>query len=94
MKEHLKLLFIFFVSVGIVYGSFLASEKYPKNPSLTAKASFFKTRYIKPDEKIIRVEIKVLDDKIGRATSELQSHSFISYAVFCLKKKNNNKKKK
>ena len=62
MKEHLKLLFIFFVSVGIVYGSFLASEKYPKNPSLTAKASFFKTRYIKPDEKIIRVEIKVLDD--------------------------------
>ena len=23
-------------------------------------------------------------------TSELQSHSFISYAVFCLKKKNNN----
>ena len=26
-------------------------------------------------------------------TSELQSHSFISYAVFCLKKKNRNKKK-
>eukprot|EP01086_Lenisia_limosa_P005084 TRINITY_DN2122_c0_g1_i1.p1 TRINITY_DN2122_c0_g1~~TRINITY_DN2122_c0_g1_i1.p1 ORF type:complete len:265 (+),score=52.98 TRINITY_DN2122_c0_g1_i1:115-795(+) len=25
--------------------------------------------------------------EIGRATSELQSHSFISYAVFCLKKK-------
>ena len=24
-------------------------------------------------------------------TSELQSHSFISYAVFCLKKKNKNK---
>ena len=27
-------------------------------------------------------------------TSELQSHSFISYAVFCLKKKKNKKKKK
>ena len=27
-------------------------------------------------------------------TSELQSHSFISYAVFCLKKKKDNKKKK
>eukprot|EP01086_Lenisia_limosa_P010600 TRINITY_DN3507_c0_g1_i1.p1 TRINITY_DN3507_c0_g1~~TRINITY_DN3507_c0_g1_i1.p1 ORF type:complete len:424 (-),score=96.70 TRINITY_DN3507_c0_g1_i1:39-1310(-) len=27
------------------------------------------------------------DLEIGRATSELQSHSFISYAVFCLKKK-------
>ena len=26
-------------------------------------------------------------EKIGRHTSELQSHSFISYAVFCLKKK-------
>eukprot|EP01086_Lenisia_limosa_P016727 TRINITY_DN67_c0_g1_i3.p1 TRINITY_DN67_c0_g1~~TRINITY_DN67_c0_g1_i3.p1 ORF type:complete len:101 (-),score=11.78 TRINITY_DN67_c0_g1_i3:28-330(-) len=25
--------------------------------------------------------------QIGRHTSELQSHSFISYAVFCLKKK-------
>eukprot|EP01086_Lenisia_limosa_P009742 TRINITY_DN33349_c0_g1_i2.p1 TRINITY_DN33349_c0_g1~~TRINITY_DN33349_c0_g1_i2.p1 ORF type:complete len:101 (+),score=13.87 TRINITY_DN33349_c0_g1_i2:172-474(+) len=25
--------------------------------------------------------------EIGRHTSELQSHSFISYAVFCLKKK-------
>ena len=25
-------------------------------------------------------------------TSELQSHSFISYAVFCLKKKKKNKK--
>ena len=25
--------------------------------------------------------------EIGRAHSELQSHSFISYAVFCLKKK-------
>ena len=27
-------------------------------------------------------------------TSELQSHSFISYAVFCLKKKNKKKDKK
>src|SRR6056300_1824867 len=26
-------------------------------------------------------------DQIGRASSELQSHSEISYAVFCLKKK-------
>eukprot|EP01086_Lenisia_limosa_P012174 TRINITY_DN398_c0_g1_i2.p1 TRINITY_DN398_c0_g1~~TRINITY_DN398_c0_g1_i2.p1 ORF type:complete len:113 (-),score=14.70 TRINITY_DN398_c0_g1_i2:48-386(-) len=28
--------------------------------------------------------------EIGRHTSELQSHSFISYAVFCLKKKKTN----
>ena len=34
--------------------------------------------------------IRVYDNKIFRSeehTSELQSHSFISYAVFCLKKK-------
>src|SRR3546814_6631780 len=31
--------------------------------------------------------------EIGRHTSELQSLMRISYAVFCLKKKNNNKKK-
>src|SRR3546814_8922553 len=30
----------------------------------------------------------LLDEKIGRATSELQSLMRISYAVFCLKKKN------
>ena len=36
-------------------------------------------------------ENKVLDLNLSRSeehTSELQSHSFISYAVFCLKKKN------
>ena len=36
-------------------------------------------------------KILVEDHGIGRSeehTSELQSHSFISYAVFCLKKKN------
>eukprot|EP01086_Lenisia_limosa_P017989 TRINITY_DN9530_c0_g1_i1.p1 TRINITY_DN9530_c0_g1~~TRINITY_DN9530_c0_g1_i1.p1 ORF type:complete len:170 (-),score=22.97 TRINITY_DN9530_c0_g1_i1:19-528(-) len=35
-----------------------------------------------------------LELEIGRATSELQSHSFISYAVFCLKKKKKKEKKK
>eukprot|EP01086_Lenisia_limosa_P001197 TRINITY_DN12204_c0_g1_i1.p2 TRINITY_DN12204_c0_g1~~TRINITY_DN12204_c0_g1_i1.p2 ORF type:complete len:400 (-),score=43.79 TRINITY_DN12204_c0_g1_i1:10-1209(-) len=34
---------------------------------------------------------EVITPKIGKHTSELQSHSFISYAVFCLKKKNNTK---
>ena len=39
---------------------------------------------------------KSLHRMLGRSeehTSELQSHSFISYAVFCLKKKNKNKKR-
>ena len=41
-------------------------------------------------------EIRYLNFKQGRSeehTSELQSHSFISYAVFCLKKKKKKKKK-
>ena len=33
---------------------------------------------------------KIEDNRSEEHTSELQSHSFISYAVFCLKKKNNN----
>src|SRR3546814_2186365 len=33
--------------------------------------------------------ISAKDTEIGRATSELQSLMRISYAVFCLKKKNN-----
>src|ERR1051326_9258554 len=39
--------------------------------------------------KIVRGEMQYLFDDDGRSeehTSELQSHSFISYAVFCLKK--------
>ena len=31
---------------------------------------------------------KIIDSRSEEHTSELQSHSFISYAVFCLKKKN------
>src|ERR1051326_4420688 len=40
-----------------------------------------------------RVALKVIKlgmDRSEEHTSELQSHSFISYAVFCLKKKTNN----
>lgn len=61
MKKHFQLVFIFFVSFIIVYGSFLASEKYPKN-AITSKASIFKTRYIPVDKKIVRVEINVYDN--------------------------------
>src|SRR3546814_2656669 len=38
----------------------------------------------------IKVKLLMKQLKIGRATSELQSLMRISYAVFCLKKKNNN----
>src|ERR1051326_9459717 len=36
--------------------------------------------------------ITLLPDRSEEHTSELQSHSFISYAVFCLKKKTTQKK--
>ncbi len=62
MKKNLKLIFIFFISTAIVYGSFISAKNFPKNSSTIKKASIFKTRYIKPDEKIIRVEINILDD--------------------------------
>ena len=41
------------------------------------------------DEKLTKVHEGLLRSE--EHTSELQSHSFISYAVFCLKKKNKNK---
>ena len=42
---------------------------------------------ISPDDKHIYVS-SLYDSRSEEHTSELQSHSFISYAVFCLKKKN------
>ena len=44
-------------------------------------------RNIKVIEQLTGTEI-IVDDRSEEHTSELQSHSFISYAVFCLKKKN------
>ena len=38
-------------------------------------------------------EMNLMNDRSEEHTSELQSHSFISYAVFCLKKKKKNNKK-
>src|SRR3546814_4749482 len=45
---------------------------------------------------VLALETDVVDveaEEIGRAHAELQSLMRISYAVFCLKKKNNNKSK-
>ena len=38
-------------------------------------------------EKRYRITDRLLEARSEEHTSELQSHSFISYAVFCLKKK-------
>ena len=49
---------------------------------------------VKISENLQKVLLKNLVGKLSRSeehTSELQSHSFISYAVFCLKKKKNKK---
>ena len=51
--------------------------------------------YLTSDDPKILKDI-TLDERVFRSeehTSELQSHSFISYAVFCLKKKKNKNKK-
>ena len=39
------------------------------------------------DDKTVFAVIRALEIRSEEHTSELQSHSFISYAVFCLKKK-------
>ena len=44
--------------------------------------------YVRQESKVVEQD---LENRSEEHTSELQSHSFISYAVFCLKKK---KKKK
>ena len=38
--------------------------------------------------KLARIYARLIAERSEEHTSELQSHSFISYAVFCLKKKN------
>ena len=45
------------------------------------------------EEDKVSDEISTNNERSEEHTSELQSHSFISYAVFCLKKKTKNKKK-
>ena len=48
---------------------------------------------ISPEQENLKVMWRIAK-RSEEHTSELQSHSFISYAVFCLKKKKNEKKKK
>ena len=45
------------------------------------------------DEPLYLIPEQVKTFRSEEHTSELQSHSFISYAVFCLKKKTNNKRR-
>eukprot|EP01086_Lenisia_limosa_P017470 TRINITY_DN8699_c0_g1_i1.p1 TRINITY_DN8699_c0_g1~~TRINITY_DN8699_c0_g1_i1.p1 ORF type:complete len:229 (-),score=76.11 TRINITY_DN8699_c0_g1_i1:28-714(-) len=59
------------------------SNKAKSGPSPKAVMSMSKRKQAK-----LRKSNK--KQQIGRHTSELQSHSFISYAVFCLKKKKKN----
>ena len=45
-------------------------------------------------EELVRKYYDKLSERSEEHTSELQSHSFISYAVFCLKKKKKQHKTK
>ncbi|NGX63112.1 MAG: hypothetical protein KR126chlam6_00519 [Candidatus Anoxychlamydiales bacterium] len=62
MKNYLKTIFIFFISFTIVYGSFLAADKYPKKIPTRDNRRIFQTAYIAPKSKIVRVEIEIYDD--------------------------------
>src|SRR3546814_6396588 len=64
------------------------------NPVHNAEAVEYKNRMI-TDVRELKLPLPSLDQimlafEIGRATSELQSLMRISYAVFCLQKKNHN----
>ena len=46
-----------------------------------------KKEFIDAFEKVVNLVSAIKKERSEEHTSELQSHSFISYAVFCLKKK-------
>ena len=66
------------------------------NALLAASPGADKTYYLPEDFQITRDEIAStgFDARSEEHTSELQSHWYISYAVFCLKKKKRERKKK
>src|SRR3546814_7047218 len=67
----------------------------PPNPRISASCSADCLLKILVEfaKKLLRCQPRLIGtDQIGRATSELQSLMRISYAVFCLKKKNNNRR--
>ena len=68
------------------------------NSEVLTKALFNKEKNKKQQKalkgKKVKLSVRELEVRSEEHTSELQSHSFISYAVFCLKKKINKKKKK
>ena len=86
---------IYFRLVIRVFNSPRTDEDKLKQELLVACESIHKTKHkTVPKTKVIAVfKEKTVCEKCGQPprseehTSELQSHSFISYAVFCLKKK-------
>ena len=88
-------------SIVIAEGStpFVLETSWTRNTSYTKKYSLDSPMITIEDEKDSEVKVFMdnLEEITGRSeehTSELQSHSFISYAVFCLKKKKEIKKKR
>ena len=71
---------------GIVKGYRGVHGGYAMNKSLGELTLFDVYKAIDPDLFIIECMASGYECKIGEHTSELQSHSNISYAVFCLKK--------
>src|ERR1051326_9278064 len=76
------LLFIF-----CVFFFFLMIRRPPRSTLFPYTTLFRSTAFGASDEESDHPEDQPDDSRSEEHTSELQSHSFISYAVFCLKKK-------
>ena len=64
MKNYIKIIFFFTLSVTIVYASFLAAEKYPKKTMVQKNQAILQNQKGAKAHKneIVRVELEVLDD--------------------------------
>src|ERR1051326_9485512 len=70
---------------------FLMIRRPPRSTLFPYTTLFRSVPQLGPDPVVGPVlDVLVCGDRSEEHTSELQSHSFISYAVFCLKKKTHN----
>src|ERR1051326_9436160 len=68
---------------------FFLMIRRPPRSTLFPYTTLFRSRYAQPSNRYVdEPSSDVNSPRSEEHTSELQSHSFISYAVFCLKKKN------
>ena len=94
MRLKGKLIYSSIVSIAVLIASkFIAIIPCRTAPNVPNPIHKWELCSIDPDKTNILYSIKeYFGYRSEEHTSELQSHSFISYAVFCLKKKKKNRK--